>query len=49
MTSDKTDAEDGQYSWLLVAGKMIDDPKNDYLGVFVKNTAKDPVNTKAIV
>lgn len=49
MTSDKTDAEDGQYSWLLVAGMMVDDPKNDYLGVFVKNTAADPVNTKAIV
>lgn len=49
MTSDKTDAEDGQYSWLLVAGKMIDDPKNDYLGVFVKNTAEDPVITKASV
>lgn len=49
MTSDKTDAEDGQYSWLLVAGMMVDDPKDDYLGVFVKNTAADPVNTKAIV
>lgn len=49
MTSDKTDAEDGQYSWLLVAGMMVDDPKNDYLGVFVKNTVADPVNTKAVV
>ena len=49
MTSDKTDAEDGQYSWLLVAGMMVDDPKDDYLGVFVKNTAADPVNTKAVI
>ena len=49
MTSDKTDAEDGQYSWLLVAGKMIDGPKNDYLGVFVMNDNKNPVITKASV
>lgn len=40
------DAEDGQYSWLLVAGKMIDGPKNDYLGVFVMNDNENPVITK---
>lgn len=49
VTDKAIDAEDGQYSWLLVAGKMIDDPKNDYLGVFVKNDAESPVLTKAIV
>ena len=43
------DAEDGQYSWLLVAGKMIDGPKNDYLGVFVMNDNENPVITKASV
>lgn len=43
------DAEDGQYSWLLVAGKMIDGPKNDYLGVFVMNDKENPVITKASV
>ena len=43
------DAEDGQYSWLLVAGKMIDGPKNDYLGVFVMNDNENHVITKASV
>lgn len=43
------DAEDGRYSWLLVAGKMIDGPKNDYLGVFVMNDNENPVITKASV
>lgn len=43
------DAEDGQYSWLLVAGKMIDGPKNDYLGMFVMNDNKNPVITKGTV
>lgn len=44
-----TDAEDGQYSWLLVAGKMVDGPKEDYLGVFVMNDNEHPVITKASV
>lgn len=48
MTSDKTDAEDGQFSWLLVKGRMTE-TKNakDALGVFVTNDKDFPVITKA--
>lgn len=45
-TSVKTDVDEGQYSWLLVAGKMTDAAGTDALGVFVTNTNDSPVITK---
>ena len=42
----REDVDNGQYSWLLVKGKMTEDAKDGYLGVFVKNTNEDPVITK---
>lgn len=42
----RVDADEGQYSWLLVAGKMTDAAGTDALGVFVTNTNESPVITK---
>ena len=48
-TSTKTDVDNGQFSWLLVKGKMIpaEDGTNG-LGVFVTNPTDFPVNTKEV-
>ena len=48
-TSTKTDVDNGQFSWLLVKGKMIpaEDGTNG-LGVFVTNSTDFPVNTKEV-
>lgn len=47
-TSTKVDADDGQFSWLLVKGKMTEEGTEAGLGVFVMNTEEAPVLTKAV-
>lgn len=49
-TSTKVDADDGQFSWLLVKGRMTDSVGADNaLGVFVMNTDAQPVITRTAV
>lgn len=49
-TSTKVDADDGQFSWLLVKGRMTETKgDNDALGVFVMNTDAEPVITRTAV
>lgn len=44
----REDADEGQYSWLLVKGKMTDSPSSDGLGVFVLNDSENPIPTQSV-